>query len=320
MKVKHILAGMFAATLATAAFSAATAQTVTIVTTAAGGFTNSTGAAIGKVLGDAGGVRAVITPQQDSGLTDINEGIADFGITTIPDVIFAVAGTNDYAENGPQSNLRVVARMTALRGAAFVRADSDIKTFADLKGRRMPCEYAAQVSGNPMLEVIRAFAGVGVSDLECVPTQNIPGSADLLSEGKVDAIYFAVGAGKLKETAANVGGLRALQMPTDDATLKLAQAIVPELYAMLVPANPALDGFAEDTYVFSNDLVLFANANVPNAVVKEVVATIHANQAALLEVFPGLDLFDPAQMARPYGGVAYHAGAEEFYREQNIWP
>ncbi|MGB5559353.1 MAG: TAXI family TRAP transporter solute-binding subunit [Paracoccaceae bacterium] len=318
--MKHIFAGMLVATLGTAAASTATAQTVTIVTTAAGGFTNSTGAAIGKVLGDTGGVRAVITPQQDSGLTDINEGIGDFGITTIPDVIFAVAGTNDYAENGPQFNLRIVARMTALRGGVFVRSDSGIMTLADLKGKRMPCEYAAQVSGNPMLETVRAVAGLEVSDVECVPTQNIPGSATLLSEGKLDAIYFAVGAGAIKEAAAKVGGVRSLPFPTDEASLDLAQQIVPEIYTMLVEANPALDGFDEATNVLTNDLVLFANANVPDAVVKEVVASLYANKPALLEVFPGLALFDPEQMAKPYGGVTYHAGAEEFYREQGIWP
>ncbi len=318
--MNRIFGGVLAATLGGAMALAAHAQTVTIVTTAAGGFTNSTGAAIGKVLGDAGGVRAVITPQQSSGLTDINAGIGDFGITTIPDVIFAVAGTHDYAANGPQSDLRIVARMTALRGAVFVRADSDIKSFADLKGKRMPCAYAAQVSGNPMLEVVRAVAGIEVSDLDCVPTQNIPGSATLLGEGKIDAMYFAVGAGKVKEVAASIGGVRALEFPDDAASLEKAQRYVPEIYAMQVAANPALDGFDQSTNVLTNDLVLFANANVPDAVVKEMTATLYANKAALLEVFPGLDLFDPALMAKAYGGVSYHPGAEAFYREQNIWP
>lgn len=318
--MKQIRTGLLAATMALTAVSAASAKTVTIVTTAAGGFTNSTGAAIGKVLGDAGGVRAVITPQQSSGLTDINAGLGDFGITTIPDVIFAVGGTNDYAENGPQSDLRVVARMTALRGAVFVRADSDIMSLADLKGKRMPCEYAAQVSGNPMLEVIRSVGNIEVSDLECVPTQNIPGSAVLLAEGKIDAMYFAVGSGKVKEAAAKVGGVRAVPIPSDEASLAKAQSIVPAIGTMLVEANPALDGFAEPATVLANDLVLFANANVPNEVVKEIVAAIHGNKAALLEVFPGLSLFDPDLMARPYEGVSYHEGAEEFYREQGIWP
>jgi TRAP transporter TAXI family solute receptor len=318
--MKRILAGILASGLGLTAAAYASAQTVTIVTTAPGGFTNSTGAAIGKVLGDAGGVRAVITPQQSSGLTDINAGIGDFGITTIPDVIFAVAGIKDYAENGPQSNLRIVARMTALRGAVFVRADSDIHTYSDLKGVRMPCEYAAQVSGNPNLEVIRAVANIEVSDLECVPTQNIPGSATLLAEGKIDAMYFAVGSGRVKEAAASVGGVRALDFPQDAESLAKAQAIVPEIYPLLVEANPALDGFDVATNVLTNDLVLFANANVPAPVVKEIVAAIHANKAALLEVFPGLSLFEPDQMGRPYGGVTYHAGAEEFYREQGIWP
>lgn len=318
--MKNILAGMLAATLAVAAASAVNAQTVTIVTTAAGGFTNSTGAAIGKVLGDAGGVRAVITPQQSSGLTDINAGLGDFGITTIPDVIFAVSGSKDYVANGPQTNLRVVARMTALRGALFVRADSDIMTLGDLSGHRMPCEYSAQLSGNPMLEVIRSVANIAVSDLECVPTQNIPGSAVLLAEDKIDAMYFAVGSGRVKEAAAKVGGVRAVPFPTDADSLRIAQSIVPAISIMEVAANPALDGFAEASTVLANDLVLFANADVPDAVVKEIVAAIHANRQTLVDTFPGLGLFDPDQMARAYDGVSYHPGAEEFYREQGIWP
>lgn len=318
--MRRILTGVLAASFAMIAGAAANAQTVTIVTTAAGGFTNSTGAAIGKVLSDEGGVRAVITPQQSSGLTDINAELGDFGITTIPDVIFAAKGMNDYAENGPQSNLRVVARMTALRGALFVRADSEIQSLADLAGQRMPCEYAAQLSGNPMLAVIRSVAGLEVSDLECVPTQNIPGSANLLAEDKIDAMYFAVGSGRVKEAAAKVGGVRAVPFPTDDASLSKAQSIVPAISFMTVEANPALDGFAETSTVLANDLVLFANASVPDDVVKQVVAAIHAHKATLVETFPGLALFDPALMGRSYDGVSYHPGAEEFYREEGIWP
>ena len=316
--MKNVLAFLSVTSLAFVFITAVQAQTVTIVTTAPGGFTNSTGAAIGKVLSDAGGVRAVIAPQQSSGLTDINAGLADFGITTIPDVIFAASGINDYADNGPQSELRVVARMTALRGAVFVRADSDVKTLADLKGHRMPCEYAVQLSGNPMLEVIRSVAGIQQSDLECVPTQNIPGSAVLLAEGKIDAMYFAVGSGRVKEAAAKVGGVRSVPFPTDAESLAKAQSIVPEINFMDVEANPALDGFAEASTVLANDLVLFANANVPNDVVKQVVAAIYAGKETLVETFPGLGLFEPDQMARSYKGVSYHEGAQEFYREQGI--
>ena len=316
--MKKALSVLLATSLAAVITTTVQAQTVSIVTTAAGGFTNSTGAAIGKVLSDAGGVRAVITPQQSSGLTDINAGIADFGITTIPDVIFAVTGTNDYADDGPQSDLRIVARMTALRGALFVRADSDINALADLKGHRMPCEYAAQVSGNPMLEVIRSIADIQLSDLECVPTQNIPGSAVLLSEGKIDAMYFAVGSGRVKEAAATVGGVRAVPFPADEESLAKAQEIVPEINFMEVAADPALDGFEEASTVLANDLVLFANVNVPNDVVTQVVATIYEGKETLIETFPGLALFEPDQMARSYKDVDYHEGALAFYRKQGL--
>ena len=297
----------------------AVAQSVSLVTTSAGSFTNSTGSAVAKVLNEEAGIRAVVTPQQGSGLTDINEGLADFGFTTIPDLYFAVTGAKDYESIGAHENLRLVARLTPLRGAAYVLADSDIQTFADLKGRRMPCEFAAQPSGNVNLNAIRAIAGVSVDDVECVPAQNIPGGADLMASDKVDFFYFGVGSGKVKEVAAAVGGLRALSVPEGEEALAAARQHIPFVYGMAVAANPNLDGFAADTNVLANDLLMFTHAGTSDELVKQIVATLHENKAGLAEVFGPLGLFGQEQIGKVYEGVPYHDGAIAFFQEKGYW-
>ena len=109
-----------------------------------------------------------------------------------------------------------------------------------------------------------------------------------------------------------------MPFPTDAKSLATAQSIVPEINFMDVDANPALDGFEQASTVLANDLVLFANVNVPNDAVKQVVAAIHAGKETLVATFPGLALFEPDQMARRYSGVSYHEGAQEFYQEQGL--
>jgi hypothetical protein len=55
-------------------------------------------------------------------------------------------------------------------------------------------------------------------------------------------------------------------------------------------------------------------------VVYKVTKAVHGNRDGLLQVSRAYSLFDPARMASPYQGLAYHPGAIKFYREAGIWP
>ena len=80
--------------------SAAQAQTVGIVTTPAGSFSNSAGQAIAKVLVDKAKLRTVVQAQASTGLDEVETGAADFNLTNSFDGTFYTTGTGEYQGQG----------------------------------------------------------------------------------------------------------------------------------------------------------------------------------------------------------------------------
>ena len=58
-----------------------------------------------------------------------------------------------------------------------------------------------------------AAFGVKPSDFDGVPVPHVVRGADDFMQGKVEASTFAIGAGKMSEVDAKVGGIRWLSMP-----------------------------------------------------------------------------------------------------------
>src|SRR5262245_54814257 len=108
--------------------AAAHAQTVSIVTTPAGSYSNSGAAAMAKVVGEKAKVRMILQAQASAGFDELETGGAEFNVSNGFDVTFVVAGTGEYEGQAPKQKIRTVGSMLPYRVAMHVRADSDIKT------------------------------------------------------------------------------------------------------------------------------------------------------------------------------------------------
>src|SRR5207247_2093077 len=62
------------------------------------------------------------------------------------------------------------------------------------------------------LNALLAAGGVTMNDVQKVPTVNVIRASEDFKSGKIDLFFFAVGAPKVQEIAAAVGGLRVLPM------------------------------------------------------------------------------------------------------------
>src|SRR5262245_9359899 len=138
---------------------AAAAQTVSIVTTPSGSFTNSAGAAMAKVIGEKTKVRAILQAQAQAGMFPVEAGIAEFDMSNSFDTTFYVTGTAEYEGQGAHKNLRNVGSLLPYQVALHVRADSDIKSIADLKGKRVAAGFNAQKTIGRIIEAHLATAG-----------------------------------------------------------------------------------------------------------------------------------------------------------------
>src|SRR3954463_15026381 len=296
------------------------AQTVSIVTTPAGSYTNAAGSAIAKVLIDRGGLRAVVQAQAALALIAVAGGVAEFGMSNNFDTKFYANGTGDYEDQPPKRNIRNAASLMPYKVAMHVRADSNIKTLADLKGKRVSSGFNAQKTIGRIIEAHLANAGMSYKDVVGVPTPNVSRSLEDFESGKVDVLFFALGSAATKQASASVGGLRVLPIDDSEAAIKRMQDILPGSYMSVVNPAPEFDGISAPTKIITFDMVLSTAAEVPEAVVYKAVKALYEGKKDLAATFAPFNDYDPAAIAKPVVAVSYHPGAIKFFQEAGVQP
>lgn len=308
---------IFAAALAA---PAALAQTLGIGATSTA-YTAQAAAAIAKVVSEKAGVQMRV---QTHGGTSVyvpllNAGNLEFGLANELETLYAAAGREIY-EGRPQKDLRVATVLTPFASGLYARKDSKIRSVKDLKGKRVPAGWASQKIIGVLMDGVLANAGMTYADVEQVPVPNVVKGADDFAAGKTDVFFFAVGAGKVKETDAKVGGIRAIPIdPSPEAVARMKKH-VPPAEAKLYKPSPVNVGVLEPTHIMAYDYMMLTNAKVPDDVVYRVLKAMHDNKKDLAASFPALNQFAPDRMAKNIPGVEVHPGAIKLYKETGQWP
>ena len=315
--------GMFAtAALATAITAAtpASAQIYSLGTGKQGFFTYSAGAAIAKVAAD-GGLNLRVKPFGGTSayVPGVNAGEQQFGLANELETHYAVTGEVIYKDK-PQPDLRVVAVLTPLYSEFFVRKDSPIKTIADLKGKRVPSDYASQRVLDVLTKGSLANGGLSYDDVQKVPVPNVVGGADEFAKGNADVFMFALGSGKVSEVDAQVGGVRVLPVDHSKEAMDRLRKFIPVAYATQVQAGKGNTGVDGSTWVYAYDYLVLANSKVDDEVVYKLTKLMHDHKAELAANFGALNGFNPKRMAKDMGPVQFHPGAIKFYKEIGQWP
>ena len=300
---------------------AATAQTIGIGTTAQGSITYSVGAAIAKVVAEKARIQARVQPGggQNVALPAVDAGEIEFAIANELQFYQAVQGIEAF-DGQKLANLRAVAVLMPLRVAMFVKADSPIRTLADLKGKRVPTGFKAQEALGQIVAGMLANGGLTDADVTQVPVTNVIQGAQDFSAGQTDVMFFALGAGQVQEVGTSVGGLRALPIDPSEEAMKRFQSKFAVAYATEVKPSPALYGVTEPTQLAAFDQLLIANKDVPDETVHKVVEAIHGGKQDFVASFkPFGNQFDPDRMAKPLPVGSYHPGTIGFYKEAGIW-
>jgi len=295
--------------------AAAHAQTVGIVTTPAGSFSNSAGQAMAKVLVEKAKLRAVVQAQASTGFEEVETGAADFNVSNSFDGTFYASGTGEYQGQGPKPAIRYAGALIPYRVAMHVRAESPIKSIADLKGKRVSSDFNAQKTIGRIIEAHLANAGLGWNDVVRVPTPNVVRQAEDFMSGKTDVLFFALGSAAIKQANASVGGVRVLEVNTAPDAMKRSEALLPGAYVIEVTPHPSIEGVSKRTHLIAFDMVLITNAKVKDDIVYRTVKALHDNKQDLAATFPPFALFDAQNMAKSLQGVPFHPGAERYYRE-----
>jgi TRAP-type uncharacterized transport system substrate-binding protein len=162
-----------------------------------------------------------------------------------------------------------------------------------------------------------ANVGLTYNDVKGSPVPNTSRGGEDFAQGKCDSAMMALGAARLKQTDAQVGGLRILPIDASAEGLARIRKFVPHAQVYQLKAG-AVPGAEVMTPIMSYDIILVASTNTSEDAVYKAVKAMHGGKAKLTAITPVLRDFEPAKMYSDYSGLPYHPGAIKYYKEAGV--
>ena len=228
---------------------------------------------------------------------------------------------NGEAPFGKPIDLAMAAPMNAGPLFLVVRAESPIRTFSDLRARRIA--VGPRTSGMVQhAHCIFGALGMSFSDFEPIYLDFAAG-AEALAAGDVDAQLQCPIPNAVMTNLARRVGLRILPYERDELE-KVMQAV--PYYRRTVMRKGAIRGLDADSPQVAVVNVLVSHRRVPEATVCATVEAIVASWDELGRLNPLFldmgELFRPLRSqgaaALEFGGVTLHAGAVRAYRKAGL--
>ena len=155
-----------------------------------------------------------------------------------------------------------------------------------------------------------------------MPTPNVIRAAQDFVEAKSDATWFAIGAGKVSEVDAQVGGIRFLSVPDLPDAIARMRKVAPAAYISTLPAG-RFTGIVEPTKSVTEDYMLVAGKHVSDDVVQRFAKVLFELKDELGGMFAAWKRYDPSKLGRNLGenlsNVPFHPGAVAYYKSIGIW-
>jgi TRAP transporter TAXI family solute receptor len=247
-------------------------------------------------------------------VTAVNSGNVSSGIAQTDVVALAVAGKGAFAKAGASKQLRVIANLYGEDVHLLAAKNSNIKSVADLRGKRVSLSSEGSGTINTARAILAAFR---LNERSIVPNYDPSEKAtELLQSGKLDAVFYVGG------TPVNLiqqlldEGVAALVPISGDGRTRLLRA-QPHLYVHAIPQGTYTGAGEVETVAV--DALWITDASQPDNLVYGMVKALFnpANRAASNNERVGAHFIELASAAR--GATApLHPGAARFYMEMGV--
>jgi uncharacterized protein len=249
-------------------------------------------------------------------INGIRAGNLDMGVAQSDWQFHAYNGTAPKQfPDGAFKELRAVFSVHPEPFTVVARADSGIKTFADLKGKRINV-------GNPgsgqrgTMEVVMEKMGWEMGDFALASELKSSEHSAALCDNKIDAFVFTVGhpAGNIKEAASTC------DVKLIPVTGPVIDKLVSEndYYAKTAVKGGMYKGTDADTPVFGVGATFVSSTNTDDETVYQLVKAVFENFDRFKKMHPAFANLNKDAMIKNNLSAPLHPGAARYYKEAGL--
>ncbi|WP_093394569.1 TAXI family TRAP transporter solute-binding subunit [Thermodesulforhabdus norvegica] len=295
---------------------------VTFITIGTGGVTGvyyPAGGAISKMINakkDVYNIRATVESTAGSvfNINAVMAGDLEFGIVQSDRQYQAYHGLAEW-EGKPQKDLRAVFALHPEAVTLVAAADAGIKTFADLKGKRVNIGNPGSGQRQNSIDALTINGIDWQKDIiaEGLKAAEAPG---MLQDGRIDAFFYTVGhpSGAIKEATAGARKVLFIAIPNVD---KLCEKY-PYYAPAFIPIKHYPDALnKEDVPTFGVKATFVTRADMPEDVVYAVTKEIFENLDKFKKLHPALEVLTKENMLQGLS-APLHPGAIKYYKEAGL--
>ena len=243
----------------------------------------------------------------------IRQGELDFGVVQSDVQAAAISGTGAFKDDGAYPDLRAVFSVHPEPMQVMVRADSGIRTIADMKGKKV--NIANPGSGTRVLaEILLKYHDVSPSDFALAAELKSSEQAAALCDGKLDATIWAAGLpnGSSQEATSSCDvRIIPLEGPAVDRLLSDNSA-----YARATIPGGMYPGNSSDIPSWGPKATFVTSAGTPDNVVYALVSSVFENFGDFKKLHPAFGRLKESEMIVDGLTAPLHPAAIRYYKER----
>lgn len=318
-----VLLGLLVLTLSVSLGAGDVQARATFVTIGTGGITGvyyPTGGAIAKIVNnkrDVYGIRCTVESTGGSvfNVNAVMVGDLDFGVVQSDRQYQAVNGLAEWSKVGKQKDLRAVFSIHPESVTLLAAADAGIKTFADLKGKRVNIGNIGSGQRQNSIDALKANGMDFKKDIkhESAKAAEAPG---LLQDGRIDAFFYTVGHpnGAFKEATAGARKTLFVSIPNVEKLIETYPYYVKTKVLKKYYESAQNTG---DVDTFGVKATFVTSAKVPDKVVYAVTKEVFDNFEEFKTLHSAYEDLTKEDMLTGMS-APIHPGAMKYYKEAGL--
>lgn len=261
------------------------------------------------------GIRCAVLPTAGSAfnISGVRSGDLNLGLAQSDTQFHAYHGTESFVAKGPYANLRSLLSLYVEPFTVVARAESGIRRFVDIKGRRVNI-------GNPgsgqraTMEVFLKALGWTAKDFAGAHEFKAVEQVQALCDNRIDVMVYTVG---------HPSG--AIKQATENCSTRLIAVAGPEVEALLrgyghyqrtmIPGG-LYRGVDKDVPTFGVVATLITDSTMPEAVAYHVVRAVFENFDLFKRQHPALRSLRREDMIVRGLTAPLHPAARKYYKER----